>query len=437
MVDRQYAERIGHRAEEESAMDRNQLIVVGGGIGGSAAALRAAQHGLRFTWIRGDAATARASRARYVFNVDNMIGVSGAIVQRKVLALLSGPEHAAAREVIARTHFHIGIPEIIDDVTFRLRNDFANVSTVVDEKAVSARRDGDGFAVETDRGRTFRSDAIVLSTGVMDRQPSVKLTTKSGKVVDDIRWIYPWANAESLLYCILCEGHLVRGTRVAVFGASEAAAQVALLLHERYGVSVTLLGNGEALHAREETRRLLDAYGVAFQQARLVGIVDGEAGRKGESLRGFRLEDGSEVEARFGMLAMGLHPRLQRPRLPARSGARSGRWPGGGPPCARRRRDQRDERAGTVRGGRYEPSPRWNSVPQADLYGTGVRGARDPDRRSPRARSAAGPRARGTVISTDSSVACYPGSLAIGQLGLVVPHRAPGCGTVSGSRARP
>jgi thioredoxin reductase (NADPH) len=288
-------------------MGSHRVIVVGGGIGGSAAALRAAQHGLTVAWIRGDAETGRASRARYVFNVDNMIGVSGAIVQRKVLELLSAPEHAAAREAVARTHFHVGIPEIVDDVTRRLGADFADVATLVDEKAIAARRDGAGFAVETDRGRTFRAGAVVLSTGVMDRQPSVKLTTKSGKVVDDIRWIYPWANAESLLYCILCEGHLVRGTKLAVFGASEAAAQVALLLHERYGVSVTLLGNGEALEAKPETRRLLEAYGLEFRGARLVEIVDGETGRKGESLRGFRLEDGSAVEARFGMVAMGLH----------------------------------------------------------------------------------------------------------------------------------
>lgn len=288
-------------------MGPHRVIVVGGGIGGSAAALRAAQHGLGVAWIRGDAETARASRARYVFNVDNMIGVSGAIVQRKVLELLSAPEHAAAREAVARTHFHVGIPEIVDDVTRRLSADFGDVATLVDEKAISARRDGDGFAVETDRGRILRAGAVILSTGVMDRQPSVKVTTKGGKVVDDIRWIYPWANNESLLYCILCEGHLVRGTRVAVFGASEAAAQVALLLHERYGVSVTLLGNGEALQAKQETRRLLDAYGLTFQEARVVEIVDGETGRKGESLRGFRLEDGGEVQARFGMVAMGLH----------------------------------------------------------------------------------------------------------------------------------
>lgn len=288
-------------------MNRHQVIVVGGGIGGSAAALRAAQHGLTVAWIRGDAGTARASRARYVFNVDNMIGVSGGIVQRKALEQLSGPEHAAAREALARTHFHVGIPEIVEDVTLRLTADFAEVATLLDEKAVAARREDTGFVIETDRGQRLRGGAVILSTGVMDRQPSVKLTTRSGKVVDDIRWIYPWANAESLLYCILCEGHLVRGTPVAVFGASEAAAQVALLVHERYGVTVTLLGNGEALDARLETRRLLDAYGVKFHEARLIEILDGAAGRKGESLRGFRLEGGTEVEARFGMIAMGLH----------------------------------------------------------------------------------------------------------------------------------
>ena len=172
-------------------MEQHQVIVVGGGIGGSAAALRAAQHGLKVAWIRGDAGSARASRARYVFSIDNMIGVSGGIVQRKVLELLSGPEHAAAREAIARTHFHVGIPEIVEDVTLRLTADFADQATLVDEKAIAARREGSGFAVETDRGRTFRGGAVVLSTGVMDRQPSVKLTTKSGKLVDDIRWIYP------------------------------------------------------------------------------------------------------------------------------------------------------------------------------------------------------------------------------------------------------
>jgi hypothetical protein len=47
----------------------------------------------------------------------------------------------------------------------------------LDERAVAAHREDAGFVVETDRGQRLRAGAVILSTGVMDRQPSVKLTT--------------------------------------------------------------------------------------------------------------------------------------------------------------------------------------------------------------------------------------------------------------------
>ena len=176
--------------------DTFQIVVVGGGIGGSAAALRAAQHTLRTAWIRGDPATAKASRAKYVNNVDNMIGVHPGIVRQKVIELLDGDAHAAARELLERTHFHISTEDIVENVVERLRGELAGSVTEIEEKAVSARREGDQFVIETDRGQALRGQAVVLSTGVMDRQPSVKMTTRSGKVIDDIRWIYPYANNE-------------------------------------------------------------------------------------------------------------------------------------------------------------------------------------------------------------------------------------------------
>ncbi len=283
------------------------VMVVGGGIGGSAAALRGAQHGLLVAWIRSDEGTSRASRARYVFNVDNMIGVHGAIVRKKAISLLAAPEHAGARAVLEATHFHIGTQDIVDDVEERLRRSFAGNVTFVEERAVAARRADDQFEVETPGGLVVRGASVVLATGVMDRQPSVKLTTRAGKTVDDVRWIYPWSNNESLLYCILCEGHLVRGARVAVFGAGEGAAQVALLLHERYGVEVALLGNGAPLAAAPDTRRLMEFYRIGFHGARVVEVLDGDRKPRGASLRGFRLEDGTTVEVRFGMVALGLH----------------------------------------------------------------------------------------------------------------------------------
>src|SRR5689334_21787732 len=124
-----------------------QVIIVGGGIGGAACALRAAQHGLNLCWIRGDASTAKASRARYVVNVDNMIGVHEGIGKKKLLEALAGPEHAAARAAIERAHFHIGTQDIVDDVEERLRRDFPDRITLIDEKAVLARREGARFTI--------------------------------------------------------------------------------------------------------------------------------------------------------------------------------------------------------------------------------------------------------------------------------------------------
>jgi thioredoxin reductase (NADPH) len=284
------------------------LAVIGGGIGGGAAVLRAAQNLLKTVWIRGDRATAKASRVRYVYNVDNMIGIHPDIVRGKLLEVLGGEEHAAARALIEKAHLHIGTQDIVDNVVERVRGEFAGTVTAIEEKAVSARREGEVFVVQTGSGGTVRSRALLLSTGVMDEQPSIKMRTKAGKVIDDIRWIYPYANNETLLYCMICEGHLTRESSTVVFGASETAAQIAILFHERYGIPVAILTNADRFEAGEKTRSLLAGYGIMAFESRVVEILDGEGeGPKGTSLRGFRLEDGTVVTARFGMVAMGLY----------------------------------------------------------------------------------------------------------------------------------
>jgi thioredoxin reductase len=284
------------------------LAVIGGGIGGGAAVLRAAQNMMRTVWIRGDRATAKASRVKYVYNIDNMIGIHPDIVRGKVLELLQGDEHAAARAVVENAHLHIGTQDIVDNVVERVRGEFAGTVTEIEDKAVSARREGEVFVIETGSGATVKSRALLLSTGVMDEQPSIKMRTKAGKVIDDIRWIYPYANNETFLYCLICEGHLTRESPTMVFGASETAAQIAILFHERYGIPVAILTNGERFEAAEKTRALLDGYGIRALESRVVEILDGDGeGPKGTSLRGFRLEDGTTAKAQFAMIAMGLH----------------------------------------------------------------------------------------------------------------------------------
>ena len=128
------------------------LAVIGGGIGGGAAVLRAAQNMMRTVWIRGDRATARASRVKYVYNIDNMIGIHPDIVRGKVLELLQGEEHAAARAVVENAHLHIGTQDIVDNVVERVRGEFAGTVTEIEDKAVSARREGEVFVIETGAG---------------------------------------------------------------------------------------------------------------------------------------------------------------------------------------------------------------------------------------------------------------------------------------------
>jgi thioredoxin reductase (NADPH) len=287
-----------------------ELIVVGGGIGGAAAALRAAQYLLPTAWVLGDKGTAKASRGKYVYNIDNMIGVHPDLVLEKVRKLLE--DQPEALSALDGAHFQVGTQEIIENAVSRVRSEFSGSAELIEERAVAARKEQDLFIVELASGASLQARNLVLSTGVMDLQPSLKKTLKSGRVIDDVRWIYPYANLERFLYCVRCEGHLTRDVPVVVIGASETTAQVAMMLHERYGGRPVLASNGEALTLREETRRLLEAFGAEIIEERIVDVFDepegGEAveGPKGSQMHGLVFESGRRLAARYAMVSMGL-----------------------------------------------------------------------------------------------------------------------------------
>ena len=291
-----------------------EVLVVGGGIGGSAAALRAAQYNLSTAWVRGTKKTAKASRGQYVYNIDNMVGVHPDLMLEKVNDVLRGPEFEAARAMLAEQDWHIGTLEISDNVLARIREEHAEWVEVIDEKAVESGRDRELFTLKLEDGRVLRGRNLVVSTGVMDSQPSVKKELNSGKVLHAPRRIYPYANYERLLYCIRCEGHLTRDTRTTIIGVGEGAAQLAMMLHERYGTHVTILTNGVELGAKPESAKLLGHYGIAVKTSRIVDLYDVPEGggeptkkvKKGAELHGFLLEDGSRVDARYGLVALGL-----------------------------------------------------------------------------------------------------------------------------------
>lgn len=280
-----------------------EVLIVGGGIAGSAAALRAAQYLHRTLWIRGSKLDAKRSRAQWVYNIDNMIGVHDGIVRKKVRKLLRGDEFEAAREALDRApHLPISTRDIVENVVERIEDGYADWVSMLNETATSARREADGSFVVTVDGVEYRARHLILATGVMDRQPTILKANRKGEVQDDIKWIYPAANREQVLYCIRCEGHLSKGQKVAVIGSSETAAQIAMMLHERYESAAALLTNGESPAWSSDSGTLLKAYGVAVHQARIV-----EIGSTADGLGPIELEDGTRLSVRFGLVSMGLY----------------------------------------------------------------------------------------------------------------------------------
>lgn len=282
-----------------------ELAIVGDGIAGAAAALRAGQYNIGTAWILGDRETAKASRSKWVQNVDNMIGVHPEIVLQKLRdAWARRPDLLRALDQVG--HLHITTQDIVDNVHQRLA-DYPGIVTSVPGAATALRRaTEDVFEIDTNEPRhsPVRARAVVLATGVMDRQPLIA-KEKAGRLLDRPHWIYPFANRESVLYCVRCEGHLTRDRRVAVIGASETAAQVALMLAERYGSACCLLANGEPDSIRPQTRRLLEHRGISIHPERLIDVLGSHADAHG--LRGFVLEGGARVEVDFALVSLGLY----------------------------------------------------------------------------------------------------------------------------------
>jgi len=115
---------------------QHDLIVVGGGVAGAAAALRAAQYGLSLAWVLGDKESSRASRGRYVHEIDNMIGVHPGVLTSKLAKVLRAEPEAL--EKISAAELVIGTQDLIDNVVERIEEDFLDTTELVHERAVHA-----------------------------------------------------------------------------------------------------------------------------------------------------------------------------------------------------------------------------------------------------------------------------------------------------------
>lgn len=157
----------------------------------------------------------------------------------------------------------------------------------------------DGFKVKAMSKRAketveFRSRAVILATGVIDRQPEIG---------GSIQPILPYANKGLVHYCLFCDGHMMTGQDVAVIGHGELAANTAFDLGFFGAKSVTILTHGKEMF-EEEREGLMDklsAQGVENVKEKITGLFGLD-----ENLLGVEFEDGSKRKFDSGMVALGL-----------------------------------------------------------------------------------------------------------------------------------
>ncbi|MGE5863993.1 MAG: alkyl hydroperoxide reductase subunit F [Rhizobacter sp.] len=186
-------------AAKLSARDPFDVLIVGGGPAGAAAAVYAARKGIR----TGVVAERFGGQVLDTLAIENFVSVLAT----------EGPQFASALEQHAK---HYGV-------------DIMNL-----QRADKLVRNGDFVEVQLANGGTLKARSVILSTGARWREVNVPGEQK-------------YRN-QGVAYCPHCDGPLFKGKRVAVIGGGNSGVEAAIDLA---GIveHVTLLEFGEQLRA--------------------------------------------------------------------------------------------------------------------------------------------------------------------------------------------
>jgi thioredoxin reductase (NADPH) len=150
------------------------------------------------------------------------------------------------------------------------------------------------FEILDSKGVTHRARFVILCTGVMDVQPLIQ---------NSIEPVFPFANAQTIDYCLRCDGHHVKDKKTVVIGHDNSAAWVAIMLHERYGSPLTICLHGELPKIEADTKELLDLYQINVIKEKIIEITgDVKSGK----LEGFVFDGGHHIAVEMGFVSLGM-----------------------------------------------------------------------------------------------------------------------------------
>lgn len=247
------------------------VCVIGGGSAGTMAVLRTVLNNDECLYLPGTPKDKKRSRALWVRKVENI------------------PAHFGYKRGIEEPNLE----------TLKWINESAfkdNLHILKNTGATHIKKNAQGhFEITDSKGNTHLAQYIILCTGVMDVQPLIKGT---------IETVFDYANAQTIDYCLICDGHHVLNKKTAVIGHTNSAAWVSIMLHERYSsFPLTILTNGEEPQFQLDTQKLIEHYGFNVLTSPIKEIVGQE---KGKILEAFILEDGQKIDADICFVSLGM-----------------------------------------------------------------------------------------------------------------------------------
>ncbi len=223
---------VARNAEKIAAKEPFDVLVVGGGPAGAAAAIYAARKGIR----TGVVAERFGGQVLDTMGIENFISVS----------------HTEGPKLVAQLEQHVRDYEV----------DVMNLQRAVGFRAAN----GDGLAtVELENGASLRAKTVILSTGARWRQIGVP-----GE--DEYR-------NRGVAYCPHCDGPLYKGKRVAVIGGGNSGVEAAIDL-AGIVAHVTLIEYDSILRADAVLQKKLRSLpNVTIHVSAMTTLVEGDGNK--------------------------------------------------------------------------------------------------------------------------------------------------------------
>ncbi|MRG86312.1 NAD(P)/FAD-dependent oxidoreductase [Salinibacillus xinjiangensis] len=192
------------------------------------------------------------------------------------------------RSTICQSYHNIlGYPDGVSGQTLRTigRSQAETLGVEFNEDTVvTAKKQDDTFTLKSAQGYDLIAKRILIATGVMDRIPS-------------FAEIYPCLG-KSIYVCPDCDGYEINDKRTIIMGSGHAGANMALTL--TYWSNDLIYVNHEKENIAPSKLEKLRQHHIQYEEFQIEDILAQDS-----QFKGVRLENGQEINAEKGFLALG------------------------------------------------------------------------------------------------------------------------------------